>query len=66
MLTSNGLLGFLLANIVGFGGYQGDEFDTAFHKQITRILGECLAGARRQDLSDNLLNRRYRNKVSKC
>lgn len=46
MFTSDGLLGLLLADIVCFGGDQSDEFNTAFHKQVARILREGLAGAR--------------------
>lgn len=59
MLACNCLLGFLLANVVGLGGDQGDKLDAAFHEQVARILGEGLTGGWGQDLGDNLLDCRY-------
>lgn len=43
MFAGDSLLGFLFADVVGFGGDQGDEFDTAFHEEIAGIFGESLA-----------------------
>lgn len=58
VFACDGLLGFLLADIVGLGRDQGDELDTAFHQQIARVLGEGLAHAGRKDLGNDLLDRR--------
>lgn len=60
MFAGDRLLGLFLADVVGFGGDQGDEFDTAFHKQIAGIFGESLTGGGREDLGDDFLHRRYR------
>lgn len=38
MFTSDGLLGFLFADIVRLGGDQGDKFNAAFHEQVACIL----------------------------
>lgn len=40
MLTGDSLLRFLLANVVGLGGDQGDKLDAAFHEEIARVFGE--------------------------
>lgn len=58
MLASNGFLRFLLADIVGLGGNESDELDTAFHEQVARVLGKGLTGRWGQDLCDYLLDRR--------
>lgn len=57
VFTRDCLLGFLLADIVCLGGDQSDEFNTAFHKQVARILGEGLTGAGGQNFGDNFLDR---------
>lgn len=44
VLAGDGLLCFLLADVVGFGGNQGDELDAAFHKEVPRVFGEGLTG----------------------
>lgn len=64
MFACDCLLGFLLADVVGLGGNQGDKLDTAFHEQVTRIFREGLAGRWGQDLCDDLLDRRYCRQVS--
>ena len=58
VFACDGLLSFLFADIVGLGRDQGDELDAAFHQQIARILGEGLAHAGREDLGNDLLDRR--------
>ena len=58
MFAGNRLLGFLFADVVGFGGDEGDEFNAAFHEQVAGIFGKRLTGGRRQDLGDDLLDRR--------
>jgi len=30
-------LRILFRNLVGFGGYEGDEFDTAFDQEVARV-----------------------------
>ena len=44
MLRRDGFLGFALSYIVGFGGYEGDEFDAAVYEQISGISREGNAG----------------------
>lgn len=60
MFTGDGLLGLLLTDIVCFGRDQSDKLDAALHQEVARILGEGLAGARWENLRDNLLDRCYR------
>ena len=40
MLRSNGLLGFLLCDLVGFGGDESDKLDTTFYEEIAGIFCE--------------------------
>lgn len=61
MFACDCFLGFFFADVIGFGGNQGDELDAAFHEQVASIFGEGLAGRGRQDLSDDLLDRRCYN-----
>lgn len=58
VLAGNRLLGFLLANVVGLGGDERDEFDAAFHEQVARIFGKGLAGGRGEDFGDDFLDGR--------
>lgn len=51
------LLRFLLGDVVGFGGYEGYEFDAAFDQEVAGIFGECEAGAGGEDLGYDLLDR---------
>lgn len=59
MLCRDGLLGFTLCYVVGFGGYEGDEFDAAVYEQISGISRESYAGfgiVRGQNFCDYFLN----------
>ena len=59
MLCRNGLLGFTLGYLVGFGGDQGDEFDAAVDEQISGISCEADAGFRVvgcEDFGDDFLD----------
>jgi hypothetical protein len=59
MFARNGLLRFLLADIVGFGGDQGDKFDTTFDQEVSRIFGERLPRGGGKDFGYDLLDRRW-------
>lgn len=59
MLRRDGLLRFTLSDLVGFGGYQGDEFDAAVNEQISGISRERDAGfgvVCSEDFCDDLLH----------
>lgn len=60
MLRRDGLLGLALRYLVGFGGYEGDEFDTAVDEQVPGISGEGDARfsgiIRGEDFGNNLLH----------
>ena len=59
MFRGDCLLRFALCYLVGFGGYQGDEFDAAVYEQISGISGEGNAGfvfIRGEDFCDDFLH----------
>lgn len=59
MLAGYGLLRLLFGNLVGFGGYQGDELDAAFDQQVARIFGKSNSVVVGKDLIDDLLDSRW-------
>lgn len=55
MIRRNGFLCLLFCYLVGFGGYERDEFDTAVDKKVARI--SCEGDARgSEDFGYDFLN----------
>lgn len=58
MVRRNGLLCLFFCYLVGFGGYEGDEFNTAVDEKVARISCEGDAGGG-EDFDYNLLDGSY-------
>jgi len=56
VVAGNRLLGLLFGDLVGFGGDEGDEFDTAFYEEIASFLGEAAAAGRWENFCDDFLD----------
>ena len=56
VVARDGLLRFLLRDLVRLRAYEGDKLDAAFYEDIAGFLGERDAGRRRQDFTDDLLD----------
>jgi len=54
MFCGNGLLGFLLGDLVGFRGDESDELDATFYEEITSIF--CKGEVVGEDLLDDFLD----------
>lgn len=58
VVAGDGLLGLLLRDLVGLGRDERDELDAALDQQVAGLLGEGDAVGGREDLGDDLLDRR--------
>lgn len=59
MLCRDRLLSFLFGDLVGFGGYEGDEFHATFYEEVTGVFAEgdrVFWGGGCEDLGDDLLD----------
>lgn len=59
VFRSDGFLSFTLSNLICLRRYQGDEFDTAFDKQIAGFFSESCARADGEYLRNDFLDRSY-------
>ena len=60
VLACDRLLSFLLGDLVRLRRDQRDKLDAAFDEQVPGVSSEAEPGRGRQDLGDDLLNRRWR------
>lgn len=58
VIAGDGLLGLLLGDLVRLGRDERDELDAALDQQVPCLLGERDAVGGREDLGDDLLDRR--------
>lgn len=56
VVASNGLLCFLLRNLVCLGRYQCDELNAALNEKVPSLFGKGYSILWREDLCDNLLD----------
>lgn len=59
MLAGYCLLRVLFGNFVGFRGYEGDELDAAFYKEISRVFCKSHTRLAGEDVLDYLLYGRW-------
>ena len=59
MLGCDCFLGFALGDVVGFRGYEGDEFDAAVYEEVAGVFAEgdgLVGGGGVEDFIDYLLD----------
>ena len=44
VLEGNGFFGLLFGHVIGLGGEEGEEFDTASYQQVNAVFGEGEGG----------------------